>query len=251
MPYAVAYGSRSAKGSIAAQQNSHWKAKPRAPRTMAGTDKQLVRRAAKQAAMALALAKATQKESEVKNYDGSFLDSSLASATVLHMTSIAGGNTNNTRIGDRIKVTRLQGLIKYTINYLSVMNGNFRTIIFQDKQQVAGTLPALTDLLDSSSTNSLYRVVTSDRFRVLYENRTTLNLNVADKDTTSELIPFDIKLPAGITVEYSNSGSGDIVRNGIYVVVFGDTSTIADPDLPVVGGAMSTYFGFRVHFEDL
>jgi len=86
---------------------------------------------------------------------------------------------------------------------------------------------------------------------VLYENRTTLNLANSDKDVTSELIPFDIKLPAGITVEYSSGGTGDILRNGIYVAIFGDTSTIADPDLPVVGGAMSTYFGFRVHFEDL
>jgi len=252
MPAGTMYSGRSAKGSLASQAKAQWKAKPKAPRTMAGTDKQLVRRAAKQAAQALALAKAQRKETEVKYTTGNYVDSSLGSPSLLAINGIAQGATKTNRVGERVKITRIVGKLKYCVNYQSAQNGTFRTIIFLDKQQLtSGAAPGATDLLEAASTVGMYNDAQQDRFRVLYENSTTINQLQGLSDTVSDVINFDIKLPAGITTEYFGAGSSDFSRNGIYILTLGDIGTIADPDLPASGGTMSTYAIWRTYFEDL
>jgi len=252
MPYTGGYRGASRNGSLKSQSVGQWKAKPKAPRTMAGTDKQLVRRAAKQAAMALALAKAQRKETEVKYTTGNFVDSSLASATVLAVNNISQGVTKTNRIGERVKVTRIIGKLKYVINYQSLNNATFRTVIVQDKQQLnSGAAPAVLDIFETQSTTGYFDDAQMDRFKVLYENVTTLNQLSETTDTCSDVINFDIKLPAGITTEFFGAGANDIVKNGIYVCTFGDTNTIANPDTGLVGGAAAAFVTWRTYFEDL
>jgi len=252
MPYGGGYQGVSRNGALKNQGQAQWKAKPKAPRTMAGTDKQLVRRAAKQAAMALALAKAQRKETEVKYTTGNFVDSSLASATVLAVNNISQGVTKNNRIGERVKVTRIVGKLKYVINYQTACNATFRTVIVQDKQQVnSGAAPGVLDVFETQSCVGFFDDAQQDRFRVLYENMTTLNQIQGLSDTCSDVINFDIKLPAGITTEFFGAGANDFSRNGIYVLTFGDQHTIANPDTGLIGGGAAAYVAWRTYFEDL
>lgn len=137
--------------------------------------------AKKVAVQAIKRVKKLEHNFEKKYFNGSYTTALVATGDVFNLTAIAQGDTALTRDANDVTLRsiRLLGRVILTATNTSTPTGSFsqsyRLIIFQDKQQVADTDPAVTDVLLTATIDSVYNYpAVKERFKILEDRVYTL-----------------------------------------------------------------------------
>lgn len=136
--------------------------------------------AKKVAVSALRRIKRLEHNFEVKYFNSSYTTPLVAAGDVFPLTNIAQGDTALTRDGNDITLrsVRVIGSVSLSSDVPQSVAGSqtYRMIIFQDKQQVADTDPAVTDVLLTAGVYSPYNYpAVKERFKILHDKLYTLN----------------------------------------------------------------------------
>lgn len=163
---------------------------------------------------------------------GSSVDSS---GIVQNLTGIAEGDTPSGRTGNSVFVRHIY--LRGTATIASTLKPTYmRVLLVQDLQQISDSSPTIESVLQGVSITSPLDMVTNQgRFKVLY-NR-VFSLDVAKKQT----VTFGCYKTMRVHTKFNGSGSGDIQKNGFYLMIFSDQASAADA--PIV----STYSRLRYH----
>lgn len=155
---------------------------------------------------------------------------STANGLVTHLTALAGGTTQTTRVGNAIRISSIQ------VNWLPVLslgsvdvqqaNSGVRFFVVQDTQQAVDAAPTAALIFDQPSlpfTN--LRVNTAlTRFKILYDSKPMIFsyglISVGNPSPESNVVFHrNIEIPCNITTRFNGSATSDIEKNGIYLVV--------------------------------
>lgn len=207
----------------------------------------LVSVSAKQAEMNLAR-KVVQLSKYVKGLkpEMKFVDLALSSTNVNTgtgltqlMSAVAAGSNINNRIGENILAkyieVNFEAVYGASISVATNDNPSYRFYIVQDKQQIGSTSPALSDLIDAPGTPTiaLYNVTEQKRFRVIFDSGPQVmvmgNMSAVAPPTfgySSISLPskltWKVKRSVTIPIEFNGTGSTNIQKNGIYLMVQSD-----------------------------
>lgn len=165
--------------------------------------------------------------------------------SVILLNGIANGYTTTTRIGREITMSSLEflGTVLPSNNATDITQ--CRLILCLDMQP-NGSLPVITDLLETSSPTSHINWDNTDRFKFLWDELFVMGgnygvvkqqLNVPSLHTVSPCLDLDIDAAYGGT----SNGIADITSNSLLLVTLGDKA-------PLDGGIYS--FGSRLIFFD-
>lgn len=156
-----------------------------------------------------------------------------SSGSVIHLTGAASGDTDSSRTGNSIFVRSLY--CRFRIDkHASATNTNVRILLVVNKQQVADTAPAITDVLESVDTTAPLNNATVGRFSILWDR--TFNVNSVSQPTYNTQLYKPMKLHC----RYNGTAGTDIQKNGIYLLIFSNEAT----NTPAVNGL------FRVSYHD-
>lgn len=151
------------------------------------------------------------KRVELKHDDG-LSSSALSAGTIILLSSIAQGAGDNQRIGKFIHYHSMNMNYYY---YTTVANitRSVRVVLVYDKQP-NGTLPASTDILETTSPFSLFKEVNRNRFNILFDK-----IHYIDRQDT-----------VGYASRPNNGGQNNvrISLKGKKACFYGATSGIAD-----------------------
>lgn len=155
------------------------------------------------------------------------------------LNAISQGDADDQRTGNSIFVryVNITGVVSHGTD--TVIHKT-RVMLVRDKQQVGDTAPSPGDVLEDVGNNlspfSKLNSQSAGRFDVLYSK-----LFITYPDRAG--IPFNIKLNMRSHIRYNGAASGDIQKNGLYIVVIGD---YASP----YATAQSVQFLGRVSYYD-
>lgn len=193
-----------------------------------------------------------QKGIEVK-YDDTYINASPVSAGVLTLLNgLSLGTTDDTRVGNSIRMTSLNLRWYATSNALKInVPSHFRMILLIDRAS-NGAAPNLSDIIDSNSAapNLLfgYNPDNLKRFKILYDRYFTIRPNVlsvsgdaggalpvAVTTTTAQTLPeitgphnLNIKLNNHVQFNSFNTGTiSDINTGSLYLCLYTDYTTNA------------------------
>jgi len=185
-------------------------------RTAASTEKEL----------AILKRKVNALKPEVKccAVTGNMTNVSSAVGRVEYISQIAQGVTKSTRLGDQIRLTRLQLRIQATDSQ-SAASGNFccRILLVKDKA-ATGVLPVLNGAANAVMTNTTTLAMpnpsTLDRFTILKD--VTYNGNQIVNGTISGEYYFDMKF--NTPMDYLDTGStiSSAGSNSLFLIVVTD-----------------------------
>lgn len=157
--------------------------------------------------------------------------------------TIAGGTAYNQRVGRAVK--------PYGIGYnFTIANSNqnlphtWSLIWFRDTQQVGDTNPTPSQLLNSSAVgtvqapNSMLNINNRGRFKVI--KRLTFCIQDRDSGLAQRVIKGYIKLRNSPEIRYNGSGSTDIERNGLYLLLISSSDPLNDDSY--VSGETRMYY---------
>jgi len=185
----------------------------------------------------------------------STLNISQAGGLTLLMSAISQATAVNARIGENVQVRYIEmhGEVSYASSVALAVNDNptYRVYIVQDKQQVASTSPALSDLVDQPG-NPVYQlrnVQEQKRFRVIYDSGPQVLAfgNFVTPPTNSNVVMqaryhLHLKKRVSIPVEFNGSAATQIQKNGIYFML--STDMIGAGATSVLDWAGSSRVGF-------
>ncbi len=172
---------------------------------------------------------------ETKIIDTTLSPSSIDnSGTIVSLTSVAQGLDYNNRIGDSIKLQRIQIRSKILMNTTST-GSVMRVILFRDLYQ-NGTAPTFTNLLGGAGTLNPINWLLKDRFAILADELLFLSPNGQD-GAVSEI---DLQHEGHVKYIGTSSSSGSNGFGSVYLAALSDEST----NLPQLS------FHCRVTFTD-
>lgn len=155
---------------------------------------------------------------EMHHYDNTVSGlpiSSTGSVALLNPISI--GDNNSERNGNSILSKYLFGRLEFAKNPSSTQTF-IRIIIFNDKQQIGDTPPAVTDVLSSASTLSPLNSFQSGRFKILKDMKISLDVN-----KTISSYKISVRLP--FHSKYNGTTGLDIQKNGLYILMISNEPT--------------------------
>lgn len=170
-----------------------------------------------------------------------------SSANITFIGSIQNGTADNQRTGRKIRVKSLQ--VHGRAYNLSTAAANKCCIMVIWDQKPKGVIPAMTDILQGSTSLDFPNVENTQRFTVLKRLDFTLLGNTASlanvTSMTERHIDFYVNL-GGRIVTYGTSGTGaigDIEEGAIYIVTVGSSAS----------GTNAADFGYycRLRFWDV
>lgn len=172
--------------------------------------------------------------SEMLKYDIATTSASInTTGSVIHLTNIAQGDTDNARTGNSILARKMLLRMQFYQNAAAV-NTTFKVILLMDKQQVSDTGPAVTDILDAASTLSPLNSNTVGRFNIL---GSWLFHTSTDRDTVVEKTFFkDLRTH----IRWNGTTASDIQKNGVYLMLISDQAT----NVPTV------FYNWRLSYHD-
>lgn len=147
-----------------------------------------------------------------------------SSGTVLHLTNIVQGDSDNNRTGNSIFLKSIFIRMVATL-HASASSTFVRVILFKDTQQVGDTSPAVTDVLETASYLSPLSSSSGGRFSVLKD--VLFNINDVSRDV--HILKWYVKQQ--LHVRYNGTASTDIQKNGLYVLFISSEATNS-PSLP-------------------
>lgn len=139
---------------------------------------------------------------ELKTHDISYSATVTNSAVIGMLTNIAQGDTSITREGLKIDPKYLSIKAFFNTDASATVTSFVRLIIFQDREQ-HGTVPAVTELLESSDYASFYEHDTKPRFKILLDKVVSPALVAAGRDRTA--IYKSIKFGKYAKIHYSGT----------------------------------------------
>lgn len=131
------------------------------------------------------------------------------------LVSIAQGDTLNNRNGNSILVKTLALNGYMYINASQTTNTRVMMALVRDNQQVSDTIPTIADIfMSDTDPHSLLNNGNLGRFKIMWRKQYTLDSNAAGNNARS--IRNFTRL--NFHVRYNATGSGDIQKNGLYLV---------------------------------
>lgn len=151
-----------------------------------------------------------------KKYNDITIGATVGTAGAIYsLNTLAQGTGAVARDGNSIKLTSLQIRHSVVMNPTAVTN-TFRIIVFQDLQEVLGTNPAVTDVLQTASFLAPLNRARAGRFKVLSEHVFLLSATGSQIAYTKEYKKLSVHQ------HWSDSTSTNIEKNGIYVLAISD-----------------------------
>lgn len=151
------------------------------------------------------------------------------------MCGIDYGNTDNSRIGDKVKAVSLTGIFSVT-NNTSASFTQHRIMIFRDKQ-TNGAIPSFGDLVTSAT--NLWSLRNLDKYKQfkMYKDIILSTDNVSNTRKT-----IRINIPFNFTIDYQEGGASvsAIAKNSLWIYFITDAVT----NLPTLN------YDFRFRFRD-
>lgn len=140
---------------------------------------------------------------------------------VTHLTGIAQDDTIAGRTGNSLLLRNLTYRYKLEVNASVTSNTTILMILFRDNQQISDTTPAITDILTSSTTESLLATGNFGRFKIL--SRKVFTLTPASGGNPAREITGYFNLQKHI--RYNGIASTDIQKNGHYIAFLSSENT--------------------------
>lgn len=199
---------------------------------------------------ALRLARSLAREVEPKFLNGTVgnTDWYPAGNPTIQLVGIAQGDAINQRAGNRVNLKRIDVSVRLAGLVQSI--NNFRVLVVQDLQTAATTPFALTDVLQTATTSSVYQPLKTSRFKILYDQKRTLNSAFLNGDVGVDLT-FSIKsfANAGL-VEYLGAAGGDYSKNNVQLFLIGDSSSAGFSAAAFGANDAQYYVNYIVYFTD-
>lgn len=163
--------------------------------------------------------------------------------SVTLIPTIAQGSTVNQRIGKKAILKSLQ--IRGTVYNGSTTSTSDCAVLIVYDRQPTGSLPAVTDILDSANSRSFNNDVNSDRFKII--RRWDFELIGASGTPTTglEAMSADAFVSLNLPIQFKAVGTGainDIALGALYLVTVGNNAAGTS--------ASSAGLGFRTRFMD-
>lgn len=136
---------------------------------------------------------------------------------VSHVTAIATGDTEGSRSGNSILAKYLYLKTTFNLNVSSNFS-RIRLVVVRDKQQIADTAPAMTDVYESASTIAFVNKNTVGRFDILLDKMVSL-------DSRNPQIVWDKYIRLQSHVRFNGTASTDQQKGAIYVMLVSDQTT--------------------------
>lgn len=148
-----------------------------------------------------------------------FTVNTAASTTpvVTHITAVAVGDAEGSRTGNSLLAKYLYLKSNCQLN-TSANFDRVRIVVVRDKQQIADTAPAMTDVYESGTTQSLINKLTVGRFDILYDRLLVL-------DAQNPSYAWDKYIRLNSHVRYNGTASTDQQKGAIYVMYVGTQAT--------------------------
>lgn len=195
---------------------------------------------------ALKMVKSLVKQQEVKNFDTSISDSTLARiGAVFDMTAIAQGDTSETRDGDKVFIKRV------TFNWNCVAkeatsqtnaSGYIRVIVVKllEKQVAGGGGLLVTDVLESAAVVSLWNKDSGKKYQVLYNKIRFISgaVSTVAASTQKEWLLLNQRVPIGKGYVRDVTSAGSHETNGLFMIVL---HSYEDEDIDFVAGVRVSY----------
>jgi len=164
----------------------------------------------------------TLVNSEVHKFDvGVTTTTPSTTAVITQLNAIAQGDLSSNRTGNSL-------LLKYLTMRVAVLASTsanqtlLRIIVFFDKQQIADTAPATTDLLSVNSTLAFLNNNAAGRFQVIDDRFINLD-NLSKKSMHYKY--YKSFAGSNIHCKYNGAASTDIQKNGLYVAFISNEAT--------------------------
>lgn len=150
-------------------------------------------------------------------------------ANVICLTNMAQGDTNITRNGNivALKTLQIEGYVNHDV---AVPYETIRVILVRDNDNLGGTAPTITDVLESSNVMALRNKNTPKRFTVLMDRRFTCDDSKPGK-VWSYFHNFKMmKDKKGNPTKpwhlyYDGTGTADYTRGHLFLMTLGNTAT--------------------------
>lgn len=168
------------------------------------------------------------------------------SATIALLNTVPQGAGTSQRVGKRIMLKSLQGRGLISSNSTTT-NSDVAFMVVYDKRPI-GTLPAVTDILNTATSASFNNDTNSGRFRILKRvNRVVIGGGVSANLTAKSAHTADFFLNLrGLPQVFKAAGTGaigDIEEGALYLITVGNTPNgTASPALTM---------GFRLRYHDV
>ncbi len=176
----------------------------------------------------------TLVNSEVHKLDTSVSTAIDTSGYLTHLTAIGQGDGITQRTGQSVLLSYLSVRGVFAI-HASATTSQVRVLVLCDKQQVADTAPAVTDVLVGGNYLEHYNVNTVGRFNILEDE--TFALSAQGPQQMIYRRNFTLNTHH---VRFNGSATTDIQRGGIYILLVGNEGT----------NLTSTLLKCRVSFHD-
>lgn len=182
--------------------------------------------------------------------DSSYVDLPLANynadttGQIALINTIAQGASVNQRVGKKVLLRSLQCRGSVEGNVLT-NTAEAVMMIVHDKRPT-GSLPAITDILDASTSKAFANDNNTARFTILKRiKKYVIGHSTTGGYTSASGFNTDFYMGLGITQVFNAAGTGaigDIDEGALYIVVVGDSATSAGPVFNV---------SFRVRYTDI
>lgn len=192
-------------------------------------------------ALALARTLARQQEVKVLTVQSATIDVYPAgtAGAIYPLNNIGQGDAINQRQGNKVTLKRVDFNMRCACLHDS--NTTYRVIIFQDLQQRDSTAPTITDVVTQTNTLSTYNVLYTQRFRILYDQRRTLNASFLNGDNADQFAVSIRRFAQGGLSEFSAAGAATQSKNGLWMIVFCDVAAAGDVTTAVGAAGSAQY----------
>ncbi len=184
--------------------------------------------------------KMISRRSELKYHDVNFVATAVTTTgSIAHLTGIPAGDGASERDGNSIRAAYLRMNFQVIANVLGGQQ-TVRRIIFVDRQQIADTIPAISELIDTGGTQdylALPRNTTKQRFRILSDKLFTFSTTGGK----SLVVKTDFISMTNMEIRYNATLSSDIQKNGIWIFTMSNQA----------GNPPSVAYKSRVAYRDL
>ncbi|MEO5351396.1 MAG: hypothetical protein H7836_17405, partial [Magnetococcus sp. YQC-3] len=167
--------------------------------------------------------------SERKYFDSSVAWDTNTTASVTCLTSMAQGDTNVTRNGNSIALKSLQ-IHGYWQGDTGVPSEQVRIMIVRDNDNLGGTAPVITDVLEGSGVLQLRNKNTPKRFTMLYDK-----IFVGSTDSPVKKFDYFKKFrmmkdkngnpTKSVKCLFDGTTANDYTRGHIFLIAVGNTAT--------------------------
>lgn len=177
----------------------------------------------------LYMAKKAQGQKELKHSNHSFSSTVSQTGTIVSLSTVQEGDTNNSRDGNVIYPTSSRIRMNMEMD-VDAINTLVRVIVF--KWLIGGTTPVVTDIIQTASINSFKSELNRFNSQILYDRVHQLNIGA----TTKKMVNINNKFRNYLMAFPEATAQAN--KNAIYILLLSDESV----DLPTVSFQQRLYY---------